>query len=99
MPCLLRWAQQHLDLTNLHGTPNLDPRNQFFFTLMKLRTYKTNFELSLNFEISEKEVYSTFVTWVRFMYLQWKEIDIWPTKECVNFLHHLTSKRSFLQLE
>ncbi|KAK2139155.1 hypothetical protein LSH36_1992g00000 [Paralvinella palmiformis] len=33
-------------LNYMYGVPNLDPKDQFFLTLMKLRTYKTNFEIN-----------------------------------------------------
>ena len=59
--------------------------DQFFLTLVKLRQYKPNYELSMMFQISETEVYSIIVTWVRFMALQWREINIWPAREVVTF--------------
>ncbi|ELT98802.1 hypothetical protein CAPTEDRAFT_101032 [Capitella teleta] len=62
-------------LTFLYGSPELDAANQFFLTLIKLRTYKTNKEIALLFRIKEPEVYNIFVTWVRFMSLQWQMVD------------------------
>lgn len=59
--------------------------DQFFLVLMKLRQHKTNFELGLLFSISEADVYNIFFTWVRFMSLQWSEIDIWPSRDLVKF--------------
>ncbi|KAK2150530.1 hypothetical protein LSH36_401g00061 [Paralvinella palmiformis] len=71
-------------LNYMYGVPNLDPEDHFFLTLMKLRTYKTNFELSMHFLIPECDVYIIFVTWIRFMSLQWRELTIWPEKEIVH---------------
>ena len=59
--------------------------NHFFLTLIKLRTYKTNFKLSRLFGISEAEVHIVFVTWVKFMSLQWHELNLWPSREVVDF--------------
>lgn len=59
--------------------------DQLLLTLIKLRTYRPNFELALMFKVTEKEVYYTVVTWIRFLSLQWREINIWPTKESVKF--------------
>ncbi|KAK3883415.1 hypothetical protein Pcinc_012249 [Petrolisthes cinctipes] len=58
---------------------------QFLLVLMKLRQRKCNYELALMFGIEEKAVYNIFVTWVRFMALQWREIDLWPSKDLVQF--------------
>lgn len=54
-------------------------KDQFLLVLMKLRQRMCNYELALMFRIEEKEVYNIFVTWVRFMSLQWQETDLWPS--------------------
>lgn len=59
--------------------------DQFFLVLIKLRQHKTNFELSKLFGVSEADVYNIFCTWIRFMSLQWSEIDIWPSRDLVTF--------------
>jgi hypothetical protein len=64
-------------------------------TLVKLRTYKMNFELSRLFNISEAEVYIVFVTWVKFMSLQWQEINMWPTREVVDFFAPVDFREKF----
>lgn len=77
-------AVNHLDY--IYGTkPTLDPLNQFFLTLIILRQNKTHYELSLQFGITLKEVSNIFITWVKFMKLQWAEIPQWPSKELVHF--------------
>jgi len=48
-------------LQYMHGTPNIVPKDQLFLTLVKLRTYKTNYEPTRMFKIRELEVYSVFV--------------------------------------
>ncbi len=82
-------------LNHLYGLPNLVPEDQLFLTLMKLRTYKTNYELSMHFKVSELEVYNVFVTWIRFMSLQWRELNIWPEREVVHFYAPSDFKRKF----
>ena len=57
--------------------------NQFFLTLIKLRTYPSNEELSIMFNLSVHTVGNVVVTWINFMYLQWKEIDTWPGQDLV----------------
>ncbi|XP_069107329.1 uncharacterized protein [Argopecten irradians] len=70
-----------------HQVCNLSVENQFFMTLMKLRRHTTNFELSRLFGISDNTVSNIVLTWINFMYLQWKELDLWPVRELV---HHFT---------
>lgn len=69
--------------------------DQFFIVLIKLRQHKTNFELSSLFNISEADVYNIFVTWVKFMFLQWKELDMWPPQELVRFFCPTDFKAKF----
>lgn len=59
--------------------------DQFLLVLMKLRQNKCNYELGIMFGITEKDVYNIFVTWIRFMSLQWREINLWPSKDLVKF--------------
>jgi len=75
--------------------PSLSVPNQLFLTLVKLRTYKTNFELSRLFNISEAEVYIVFVTWIKFMGLQWREINVWPVREVVDFFAPIDFREKF----
>ncbi|XP_014674876.1 PREDICTED: uncharacterized protein LOC106814989, partial [Priapulus caudatus] len=73
-------AVDHLNSCN---DCKLEPVDQFFVTLIKLRLAKEDLELSFMFNISPRTVGSIFNTWVKFMYYQFKEIDIWPSKENV----------------
>ena len=75
-------AAYHLNY--LYGNPSIDVKYQLFLALMKYRMYKTNTELSRMFKITETEVYSIFITLIRFMSLQWKELDSWPEGETVH---------------
>ena len=73
----------------------VDIPNQFFIILMKLRHHITNFELSWMLGISEKTVLNIFITWTRFMALQWQEINILPSKGLVSFYSPRNVKKSF----
>ena len=72
-------------LNYVYSKPSIQVQDQLFLTIIKCRLYKTNFELSRMFRITESEVYCIIVTWLRFMSLQWREINIWPEKELVDF--------------
>ena len=54
-------------------------------TLIKLRRYTTNFELSRMFNISESSVKNIVLTWILFMAKQWKEINNWPSRNLVRY--------------
>lgn len=69
--------------------------NQFFLTLIKLRRAKDNFELSRLFEISEATVTNIFITWVNFLYRQWKQVDLWPERDVVKFYMPSDFKQKF----
>ncbi len=84
------------ELTYLYSTHRqLSVSDQFFLMLMKLRTNSVNFELSRKFMIPESEVYNIFVTWVRFAALQWREIDIWASRDLVRFYSPRDFKSKF----
>ncbi len=74
----------------------LSPINQLFLTLIKLRCNKTSFELSRLFEISETSVENIFITWINFMYHQWSEISIWPSRDLVRYYMPSDFKQKFL---
>ena len=83
-------------LTYLYGNiPSMSVKDQFFLVLIKLRRYLTNFELSRMFGISESNVYNIFCTWVRFMALQWGELEIWPSRDTVRYFNPTDFKRKF----
>jgi hypothetical protein len=74
---------------------NLSVENQFFVTLMKLRQHKQHFELSRMFGISEFMVSNIYLTWVNFMARQWREVNVWPSKDAVKFFAPSDFKMKF----
>jgi len=63
---------------------HLKPQDQLFMTLIKLRTAKDDFELSILFDISEKVVSQVFICWLNFLFYQLSEIDFWPSRLVVS---------------
>ncbi|XP_014675885.1 PREDICTED: uncharacterized protein LOC106815875 [Priapulus caudatus] len=69
--------------------------DQFFLTLIKLRQHKIKFELSRMFCVSESTVTNIFVTWVNFMNVQWREIDLFPSRDLVKYFAPSDFKQKF----
>ncbi|XP_062574699.1 uncharacterized protein LOC134236544 [Saccostrea cucullata] len=69
--------------------------DQFFMTLMKLRRYTTNFELSRFFNVSESTVKNIVYTWIIFMSKQWQEVSIWPPQSLVRYFSPSDFKAKF----
>lgn len=59
------------------NVPILTPANEFLLAIVKLRRNMTNKELALKFDISEALVSRIFITWINFLYCQFKELNIW----------------------
>lgn len=68
-----------------HNIVNVSVEDQFFITLIKLRRYTTNYELSIMFNISEATVKNIVYTLVLFMHRQWGELDTWPYRSLVRY--------------
>lgn len=84
-------------LTYIYGKPpeHITPINRFFLTLIRLREHKTYFELSILFKTTIKQIDNIFVTWTRFMKLEWSEIDQWNDTELVKFYAPSDFKKKF----
>ncbi|XP_047984702.1 uncharacterized protein LOC125225168 [Leguminivora glycinivorella] len=63
----------------------LSVEDQFVMLLMKLRRNKPDFELSRMFGVSKTQVSNILVTWINFVSDLWNLIDIWPSRELVNY--------------
>lgn len=75
--------------------PRLSVEDQFLLTLAKLWRYSVNFELGFLFGIDTMQVGNIYITWINFMYYQWKEIDWWPSRELVRFYSPVDFRQSF----
>lgn len=85
------------NLKYFYGSPpkTIDPIQQFFMTLMILRQHKTFEEISMMYLISLKQITNIFITWVRFMALQWRKIDIWIDKPTVKVFMPMSFKDKY----
>lgn len=72
-------------LKYVYGDPpsRIDKFEQFFITLLLLRRHKPIAEIAMMYEVTIKHIYNIFITWIRFMSLQWKNLDLWIDKESV----------------
>jgi len=82
-----------------HRCDNISVPNQFFLTLIKLRLHSPNFELSRMFRISENSVANVFITWLNFMAVQWRELNLFASRDLTtlfmpdDFRHKFPSTR------
>ena len=65
--------------------PTISIENQFLVVLLRLRRYMSYLEISYLMSISEKVVSSIIITWINFMYIKWSTLDLWPSKDLVQF--------------
>ena len=54
-----------------------------------------DFELSVMFDLKEKEVSKIFMCWVNFLYFQLSEIEFWPSRQVVSETMPMQFKRLF----
>lgn len=62
---------------------SLSPLNEFFLTLVRLRLGLLEEDIGYRFGVSQSTVSRIFTTWINFLYLQFKQIPIWPPREFV----------------
>ena len=68
------WGERERERRRHHHR-KLDPLNQFFLTLMKLKLDLRSLDLAVRFGISESLVSRYITTWVCFLYQHLKEIE------------------------
>ena len=61
----------------------LDPLNQLFMTLVKLKLDLSVRDIAFRFQISSTTVSRYFITWVCFLYQELREIEWFPSKDQV----------------
>ena len=67
-----------------YKSKSLEPLDEFFLTVMKLRQDKDDLELGLLFGgISRRTVSRIFTTWLNLMYYQYGELDTWLDKDII----------------
>ncbi|KAL4710741.1 hypothetical protein ACJJTC_004386 [Scirpophaga incertulas] len=73
----------------------LSTDDQFLMLLIKLRRNKPDFEIGKIFGVSKTVVSNVLISWINFVNDIWKLIDIWPSRELVNFYMPENFKRNF----
>ncbi|XP_040573760.1 uncharacterized protein [Lepeophtheirus salmonis] len=63
---------------------SLTRQDELFLTLMKLRQNKDDIELGIIFHIHRTSVKKVFITWVNFMFDQFKEIDRFLSNDTID---------------
>ena len=77
------WGSNNQDIS--YGRKrSLSNFNEFFLVLVRLRLGLFEKDLANRFNISVSTVCRICRTWIRFMYLRFKEIPLWPSKDLVN---------------
>ncbi|XP_069356230.1 uncharacterized protein [Maniola hyperantus] len=64
---------------------HLDPLEQFCMTLLILRRHREFEDIAMTYKTSVKQVTNIFITWIRFMALQWRTIDLWINRDAVSY--------------
>ena len=68
-----------------HGrSRTLSSFNEFFLVLVRLRLGLFEKDLAKRFDVSTSTVCRICRTWIRFMYLRFKELPLWPSRDLVN---------------
>lgn len=74
---------------------NVSLEDQLFITLWKLRKATTDVELGIHFGIHHTVASNIFNSFVKFMADQWGKLNLWPTRELVDYYMPAGFKKSF----
>ena len=61
----------------------LPPLEEFFMTMLRLRAGLFEQDIANRFQVSQSTVSRIVCTWINFLYLQLKDIPLWPPRELV----------------
>ena len=62
----------------------LQPLDEFFLTICRLRQRFAEQHLANLFQIPQSTVSRIFITWINFMYLKLGQLNIWPSRKLVD---------------
>ena len=92
------WGSNNQDIS--YGRKRLlSTFNEYFLVLVRLRLGLFEKDLANRFNISMSTVSRICRTWIRFMYLRFKEVPLWPSKDLVNLYMPKFLKNSIHQPE
>ncbi|KAE8750722.1 hypothetical protein FOCC_FOCC002699 [Frankliniella occidentalis] len=74
---------------------NLSLEDQFFLTLWKLRKATSDTELGMHFGIHHTTASNIFISWVTFMANQWGKLDLWPSRDLIDYYMPEGFKRTY----
>ncbi|XP_070563903.1 uncharacterized protein [Ptychodera flava] len=81
---------------NKLGRPrSLEPLDEFFLILCRLRQGFPEHHLANLFNISSSTVSRIVVTWVNYMYLKLGSLDIWPSRDVISATMPLSMKEKY----
>lgn len=69
--------------TSIGRRRSLEPREEFFLVLCRLRRGFAEKHLAHLFGISQSTVSRTFLSWINYMYLKFGQVSIWPNREVI----------------
>lgn len=69
--------------TSIGRRRSLEPREEFFLALCRLRRGFAEKHLAHLFGISQSTVSRTFLSWINYMYLKFGQVSIWPNREVI----------------
>lgn len=69
--------------TNKGRRKILPPLEEFFLILIRLCLGLFEQDLAYRFGISQATVSHIMITWMNFMYMQFKQIPLWPPRELI----------------
>ena len=82
---IYRDSRRIFDHSKKGGRPRcLPPIEEFFLTLVRLRLGLLEQDIAYRFGVSQSTVSRILTTWINFLYLQFKQITLWPPKEFVH---------------
>lgn len=58
--------------------------NEFFLTLCRLRLGLLEQDLAIRFQVSQPTVSRIVMAWINLLYVKFKEVPIWPSREAIN---------------
>lgn len=65
---------------------SLTPLNEFFLVICRLRLGLLKQDLAYRFRVSHSTVSRICITWIKFLFMKFKEVPHWPTRDSVNKL-------------
>ena len=77
----------HDDPSIKQGRPrSLHPKEELFITLCRLRQGLPEEHLAHLYGVSQSTISRIIITWVNFLYLKFKDIPMWPSREVDNYM-------------